>query len=57
MAGNVETMTDPAGNIKPAKDRSAEKIDGIVAAIVAVARWITQPDGTSIYETETVKTL
>ena len=29
---------DPAGNLKPAKDKSAEKIDGIVALIMALGR-------------------
>ena len=38
MAGNVVVDTDPAGNIKPAKDKSSEKIDGIVAAIMALDR-------------------
>ena len=36
MAENVAITTDPAGNIKPAKDKSAEKIDGIAAAIDAL---------------------
>lgn len=38
MAANVVTRTDPAGNIKPDKERSTEKIDGIVALIMALAR-------------------
>ena len=29
---------DPAGNLKPAKDKSTERIDGIVAAIMAIGR-------------------
>ena len=32
--------TDPAGNIKPTKAKSPEKIDGIVAAIMALDRCI-----------------
>ena len=36
MAENVAITTDPAGNIKPAKDKSSEKIDGIAAAIDAI---------------------
>ena len=40
MAGNVVVETDPAGNIKPTKAKSAEKIDGIVAAIMALDRSI-----------------
>ena len=40
MAGNVVVDTDPAGNIKCTKQRSPEKIDGIVAAIMALDRCI-----------------
>ena len=40
MAGNVVIDTDPAGNIKVTKAKSKEKIDGIVAAIMAVDRCI-----------------
>lgn len=32
----VAVQTDPAGNIKPAKDRSAMRIDGIVATVMAL---------------------
>lgn len=42
MAGNVVIDTDPAGNIKVTKARSKEKIDGIVAAIMALDRCIRQ---------------
>jgi len=38
MANNVTVRQDPAGNIKPDKERSKEKIDGIVAAIMAIGR-------------------
>lgn len=37
MAQNVAVVTDPAGNIKPAKNRSSEKIDGIAALVTALA--------------------
>lgn len=40
MAGNVVVDTDPAGNIKHTKAKSPEKIDGIVAAIMALDRCI-----------------
>ena len=36
MAGNVSLETDAADNWKPSKKRSPERIDGIVAAIMAV---------------------
>ncbi len=40
MIENVSTEVDASGNIKPSKRRSAEKIDGPVAAILALARYI-----------------
>ena len=38
MAGNVATYEDSNGNMKPDKKRSREKIDGIVALIMAIGR-------------------
>src|SRR5918994_1835167 len=38
MAANVAVAQDPAGNLKPAKDKSTERIDGIVAIIMALGR-------------------
>jgi phage terminase large subunit-like protein len=38
QADNITVRTDPAGNIKPDKERSGDKIDGIVAAIIALDR-------------------
>ncbi len=52
VAGNVVVDTDPAGNIKVTKAKSKEKIDGIVAAIMALDRCIrnqTEPQG-SVYD-------
>jgi phage terminase large subunit-like protein len=40
MAGNVEVETDGAGNQKPSKRLSSERIDGMVALDMAVGRWI-----------------
>lgn len=40
MADNVTVRVDPAGNIKPDKEKSTEKIDGIVALIMALDRAI-----------------
>ena len=40
MAGNVVTRSDPAQNIKPDKAKSTEKMDGIVATIMALDRAI-----------------
>lgn len=41
MAGNVEVETDAAGNQKPSKAKSTERIDGMVALDMAVTRWMT----------------
>lgn len=38
MAGNVAVEQDAAGNLKPSKKASTERIDGIVAAVMAVGR-------------------
>ena len=35
-ASNVAVRQDPAGNIKPDKERSSERIDGIMAAVMAL---------------------
>ena len=53
MAGNVVVDTDPAGNIKCTKAKSPEKIDGIVAAIMALDRAIRNGNNTteSVYDT------
>jgi phage terminase large subunit-like protein len=45
MASNVVVSEDPAGNIKPDKKRSIEKIDGIVAMIMALDRALKQEHG------------
>ncbi|ALD74527.1 terminase large subunit [Trueperella pyogenes] len=40
MVDNIHIRTDPAGNIKPDKQKSTEKIDGVVALIMALDRAI-----------------
>jgi len=40
MAANVAVAQDPAGNLKPAKDKSTERMDGIVALTMAIRRAI-----------------
>jgi phage terminase large subunit-like protein len=39
MADNVVVKTDPAGNLKPDKSKSQNKIDGIVALVMAIDRF------------------
>ena len=40
QAGNLIVKQDPAGNLKPDKARSADKIDSVVAAVMALDRAI-----------------
>ena len=40
MMDNIFIKTDPAGNIKPDKEKSTEKIDGVVATVMALDRAI-----------------
>ena len=40
MASNVSIEMDAAGNIKPSKRKSTQKIDGIVATVMALGRAI-----------------
>lgn len=56
MAGNVAAKQDPAGNIKPDKAASGDRIDGIVALIMALGRAAASLRG-SVYDTRGVLTL
>jgi phage terminase large subunit-like protein len=53
MADNIFIRTDPAGNIKPDKEKSTEKIDGAVALIMALDRAIRNENAQtgSVYDT------
>lgn len=42
MLGNVELERDAAGNIKPSKKKSSEKIDGISAAVTALGGYLVK---------------
>ena len=58
MADNTVAKTDPSENIKPDKRKSKERIDGIVAMIMAIGRAITnEGNGKSIYEERGIRTL
>jgi phage terminase large subunit-like protein len=55
-ADNLVVTQDPAANLKPDKAKATQKIDGMVAGIMALDRAIRhQGAGPSIYETEEVK--
>jgi len=49
MANNMVVRTDPAGNLKPDKGKSTEKIDGMVALIMGLDR-ATRRAGDSVYD-------
>jgi phage terminase large subunit-like protein len=52
MADNVTAEQDAAGNVKPSKAKSRDKIDGIVAAIMGLDRATRNAGdaGRSVYE-------
>ncbi len=56
MADNLVVQQDAAGNLKPAKDKSTEKIDGMVALIMALDRLTRGNSGESVYETRGLRT-
>lgn len=51
MADNLVVGTDPAENVKPLKNKSTERIDGMVALIMALARLSVKAPG-SVYSEE-----
>ncbi len=58
-ASNVSTEQDSAGNIKPSKKRSPEKIDGVIATVMGVGRLMARDlaSGVSIYEKQGLASL
>jgi phage terminase large subunit-like protein len=54
MFDNVSVKMDPAGNIKPDKEKSAEKIDGVISLILGVAGAAMRKVVTNPYETRGV---
>lgn len=59
MAQNVSVKRDPADNMKPDKATSGEKIDGIVAAIMAIgiSELVSGDSSSSVYDDEDMKFL
>ena len=57
-AANIVVQPDPSDNIRPVKNKSQGKIDGIVASIMAIGLSLLQPvKKPSIYETRGVRVL
>ena len=50
MMDNIYIKTDPAGNIKPDKEKSTERIDGAVATIMALDRALRNKNIGSVYD-------
>ena len=59
MAANVVATQDPAGNLKPDRARSIEKIDGIVALVMGIGLAMRDDgsSGKSVYEERGVRVL
>ena len=59
MAHNLVATKDPAGNLKPDKKASNEKIDGMVALVMSLARaTLHDPEaGGSVYDERGVREL
>lgn len=55
MASNVAVEMDAAGNLKPSKKKSTERIDGIVATIMGLGRVMVAPQYRSVYEKRGVR--
>ncbi len=55
MASNCSAETDAAGNVKPSKKKSTERIDGIVASVMSIGLSMSQ-EAASVYETRGVLT-
>lgn len=57
-AANVAVEQDAAGNLKPSKVRSADRIDGVVALVMALGRAIVAPaEPSPIYESRGLRSL
>ena len=51
---NVALLEDPAGNLKVAKNKSKEKVDPVVALVMALGCHLTTESGDSVYDTRGV---
>jgi phage terminase large subunit-like protein len=49
MLGNVVTKENHREQVYPRKDRNENKIDGPVAHMMVLGRWMTMDEGSSVY--------
>jgi phage terminase large subunit-like protein len=54
---NFAVEMDASGNVKPSKARAGDKIDGLVASVMALDRVMRAATATSIYETQDIFTV
>jgi phage terminase large subunit-like protein len=57
MADNLVARMDPAGNVKPDKEKSRDKIDGMVALVMALDLALRHPEVKSALEKHGVRRL
>lgn len=57
MADNLVARVGPTGLLKPDKAKSTEKIDGMVALLMALDLALRHPETKSVYETRGIRTL
>ncbi len=50
MLSNIALTEDAAGNIKPNKAKSTEKIDGIVSLVMSLGEYMSEEDLNSVYD-------
>jgi phage terminase large subunit-like protein len=55
MLGNVYAQRDAKDNVYPRKVRNENKIDGVVALLMALSREVVSEAAPSIYETSPLK--
>lgn len=57
MVGNVVAVRNGLGQVMPSRKKSADKIDGVVAVLQALARAMLRQPGGSVYDTRGVLSL
>ena len=55
MMNNIVITQDPAGNVKPDKSKSSEKIDGVISSIMALSEAMENKNkGGSTYDNKEI---